>query len=102
MVAPDDPRPRSRANHPGTDDRNQIDRGPPVPRQKTAMPDGTQTTFTSPWMTTDQAANYLRVSGGTLRNWRSQGSGPTYRNVGRVVRYHREDLDAFMTDGANA
>lgn len=57
-------------------------------------------TFTSPWMTTDQAADYLSVSGGTLRNWRSAGAGPNYRTVGRIVRYHREDLDAFMTEGA--
>ena len=32
---------------------------------------------TTPWLTTEQAASYLSVSGGTLRNWRSSGApGP--------------------------
>ncbi|MFW8592817.1 helix-turn-helix domain-containing protein [Cribrihabitans neustonicus] len=57
-------------------------------------------TFTSPWLTTDQAAAYLSVSSGTLANWRSKGNGPRYRAVGRMVRYHRDDLDAFMMEGA--
>lgn len=57
-------------------------------------------TFTSPWLTTDQAAAYLSVSSGTLANWRSKGNGPHYRAVGRLVRYHRDDLDAFIMEGA--
>ena len=56
--------------------------------------------FTSPWLTTDQAAAYLSVSAGTLANRRSRGEGPRYRAVGRMVRYHRDDLDAFMVEGA--
>ncbi|MFD1344283.1 helix-turn-helix domain-containing protein [Litorisediminicola beolgyonensis] len=58
------------------------------------------TTFSSPWLTPADAAAYLRVSNGTLANWRSRGEGPRYRAVGRVVRYHRDDLDAFMVEGA--
>lgn len=57
-------------------------------------------TFTSPWLTTEQAAAYLSVSAGTLANWRSKGNGPRYRAVGRMVRYHRDDLDAFIMEGA--
>lgn len=57
-------------------------------------------TFTSPWLTTEQAAAYLSVSAGTLANWRTKGTGPRYRAVGRMVRYHRDDLDAFMMEGA--
>ncbi len=57
-------------------------------------------TFTSPWLNTNQAADYLSVSGGTLRNWRSAGAGPRYRTVGRVVRYHRDDLDDFFSAGS--
>ncbi|CTQ33921.1 helix-turn-helix domain-containing protein [Jannaschia rubra] len=56
--------------------------------------------FTSPWLTTEQAAAYLSVSAGTLANWRSMGTGPRYRTVGRIVRYHRDDIDAFMLEGA--
>lgn len=58
------------------------------------------TQFTSPWLTTDQAADYLSVSTGTLYNWRSQGRGPRYNTVGRIVRYHRDQLDAFLIEGA--
>lgn len=54
----------------------------------------------SPWMKTDQAAEYLQVSPGTLRNWRVDGHGPRASTVGRVVRYHRDDLDAFMRGAA--
>ncbi len=54
----------------------------------------------SPWLTTPEAAAYLSVSAGTMHNWRSKGVGPTYRTVGRIVRYHRDDLDTFMLEGA--
>ena len=54
----------------------------------------------SPWMTTDQAAAYLQVSPGTLRNWRVDGQGPRAHTVGRIVRYNVGDLDAFLLAGA--
>jgi len=54
----------------------------------------------TPWMTTAAAAGYLSVSAGTMHNWRSRGIGPTYRTVGRIVCYHRENLDAFLMEGA--
>ncbi len=58
------------------------------------------TTPSSPWLTTEDAASYLSVSEGTLRNWRSRGAGPRYHTVGRLVRYHRDALDAFIFRGA--
>jgi len=54
----------------------------------------------SPWMTTEEAAVYLSVAPGTLRNWRVDGLGPRANVVGRIVRYHRDSLDAFMREGA--
>jgi excisionase family DNA binding protein len=51
-------------------------------------------------MTTEQAAAYLSVSAHTMGNWRSKGEGPRYHVVGRVLRYHRDQLDAFMQAGA--
>lgn len=54
----------------------------------------------TPWMTTEDASSYLSISSGTMHNWRSKGVGPTYRTVGRIVRYHRDDLDAFLMAGA--
>ena len=54
----------------------------------------------SPWMTPSEVARYLSLSTGTLSNWRTSGGGPRYRAVGRVVRYHRDDLDAFLLEGS--
>lgn len=45
-----------------------------------------------------KAAAILDVSLSTLRNWRWRGNqGPHYRKIGaRLVRYHRDDLMAFV------
>lgn len=50
----------------------------------------------TPWMNTDAAGAYLSVSPRTLAVWRCEGKGPRWHSVGRLVRYHRDDLDAFM------
>lgn len=51
----------------------------------------------SPWLDSDAAAAYLSSTPGTLRVWRSLGTGPRYHIVhGKVVRYHVDDLDAFV------
>jgi len=47
-------------------------------------------------LTEDQAARRLAVSRYTLRNWRSQGGGPTYVQLGRAIRYRVSDLDAYV------
>lgn len=52
---------------------------------------------TSPWLDTEQAAAYLGSTAGTLKNWRATGQGPKYHLIQtRLVRYHLEDLDAFV------
>lgn len=52
---------------------------------------------TSPWLDTEQAAAYLGSTAGTLKNWRATGQGPKYHLIQtRLVRYHVEDLDAFV------
>nr|WP_255696890.1 helix-turn-helix domain-containing protein [Sandaracinobacteroides sayramensis] len=51
----------------------------------------------SPWLDTDAAAAYLGSTAGTLKNWRACGKGPRYRVLqDRLVRYHRDELDAFV------
>jgi hypothetical protein len=51
----------------------------------------------SPWLCTEQAAAYLGSTAGTLKNWRATGQGPKYHVIqSRLVRYHRDDLDAFV------
>ena len=57
-------------------------------------------TSPSPWLRPYAAAAYLGVALGTLRNWTSTGHVPFARR-GRVVRYHREELDAWLRQASN-
>lgn len=41
-------------------------------------------------------AEQLMVSVGTLRNWRSEGEGPTHVKVGSAVRYLESDIVAWL------
>jgi excisionase family DNA binding protein len=49
----------------------------------------------SVWLAPREAAAYLGISLGTLRNWTSARYVPFARR-GRVVRYRRHDLDAWL------
>lgn len=50
-----------------------------------------------PWLDTETAAAYLLCTPGTLRTWRSQGTGPRYSVMhGKLVRYHIDDLNNFV------
>ncbi len=46
-----------------------------------------------------EAANYLGLAAATLSKWRCHGDGPPFIKVGRLVRYRRADLDAFLQAG---
>jgi len=51
----------------------------------------------SPWFDTQEAATYLDMKPGTLKNWRHRGEGPKYSKINkRLVRYHVHDLDIFL------
>jgi len=51
----------------------------------------------SPWLDSEAAAEYLACTPGTLKTWRSQGQGPRYHVIhNKLVRYHADDLDAFV------
>ena len=56
---------------------------------------------TSPWLTTVAAAEYLGCTPGTLKTWRAAGAGPKYHGRHRFVRYHIDDLDAFVLNGGS-
>lgn len=43
-----------------------------------------------------QAAAYIGLAPGTLRNMRHQHRGPRYSKAGRTVLYDRIDLDAWL------
>ena len=50
-------------------------------------------------LTEREASVFLRISIGTLGNWRSAGKGPVYCKVGGyAVRYSSEDLRDFVND----
>lgn len=44
----------------------------------------------------EEAAAFLQVKPSTLQQWRWSGRGPLFVKVGRLVRYRRADLEAFM------
>lgn len=52
-------------------------------------------------LTEKQASKMLAVSVNTLRTWRQAKRGPVFvRPGGRLVRYKRADLEAFIEAGA--
>ena len=62
----------------------------------------TQTTARPELLTTDQAAAYLGTTPGTLAVWRCTKSRPLrYVKIGRLVRYRKRDLDAFLTENTH-
>ena len=55
----------------------------------------------TPWLTPQGAAEYLGGALGTLRTWTSAHYIP-HAKRGRVVRYRRDLLDAWLSRGACA
>ena len=54
----------------------------------------------SPFLNTDQAAAYLKISARTLKRLRRDGKGPVFRRHSRFVQYHIDDLDSWSSDHA--
>ena len=48
------------------------------------------------FLDSDQAADYLGLKRTTLEAWRCRGGGPQFVKLGRLVKYRRADLDAFI------
>jgi predicted site-specific integrase-resolvase len=44
---------------------------------------------------TVHAADELGLSPRTLEGWRRRGEGPPYLKIGRRVKYHPEDIEAY-------
>ena len=49
----------------------------------------------SPFLNTDQAAAYLKISSRLLKRLRVKGEGPVLRRHCRFVQYHIDDLDGW-------
>ena len=52
----------------------------------------------NPFLTTAEAADYLRLSRQFLEIARHRGDGPPYIKLSRAVRYHRPSLDQWMLE----
>ena len=51
-----------------------------------------------PLLTPNATGEELGVSPqGTLAKWRLRGCGPRYCKIGRLVRYRRSDVEAWIT-----
>ena len=48
-----------------------------------------------PFLTTREAAQFLKLKANTLEKMRVYGGGPQYRKHGRHVVYHTDDLMAW-------
>lgn len=54
----------------------------------------------SPFLNTDQAAAYLKLSTRTLKRLKRAGKGPVFRRHSRFVQYHIDDLDSWSREHA--
>lgn len=52
----------------------------------------------SPFVTVEEAAEYLKLTRSTLDNFRWAGGGPKYRKHGGRVLYHRDELDRWSRE----
>ena len=54
---------------------------------------------TSPWLDAAQLVVYLGVSLRSIRKWTSRGQMPCHYLPGRLVRYHRDEIDTWLKKG---
>jgi predicted DNA-binding transcriptional regulator AlpA len=53
----------------------------------------------SPYLTDVQVAKYLNISISTMRGWRFDKKGPVHTKIGHSIRYHIDDINAFIKKG---
>jgi len=52
----------------------------------------------SPFLNSDQASAYLKISIRLLKQLRRSGKGPTFRRHSNLVQYHVDDLDDWSRE----
>ena len=57
-----------------------------------------QATVVPEYVTPDEASIFINMPLKTLAFWREKGDGPPFSRVGRHVRYHIDDLRAWMRE----
>lgn len=56
-----------------------------------------QKIIVSPFLNTEEAAQFVRLKKRTLDNMRSYGDGPAFRKHGNRVYYHIDDLNEWSS-----
>lgn len=56
----------------------------------------------TPYFLEIEAAQYLRMDIRTLRNHRSEKTGPAFRRHGGTLIYHEKDLDAWSKENVSS
>lgn len=44
----------------------------------------------------EEVSEMIGFNTGTLANWRSQGKGPRYQKIGRMVKYHMSYVQEWL------
>ncbi len=51
---------------------------------------------TAPWLTAKELADYLSISLRSVREWTRQGKMPCHYLPGRLIRYHKDEIDTWL------
>lgn len=54
------------------------------------------------WINIDEAAEYLGVKPGTIRDWIRKDKGVPAHKVGKLWKFKRSELDAWIQSGKSA
>ena len=57
-----------------------------------------QKSIVSPFLNTEEAAQFVRLNKRTLENMRLYGNGPAFRKHGNRVYYHIDDLNGWSSE----
>lgn len=54
------------------------------------------------WINIDEAADYLGVKVGTIRDWIRKGKGIPAHKIGKQWKFKKEELDQWVQSGKSA
>lgn len=75
--------------------KRKTDRAKPVATKKAVKARARNRRQSTPFLSIDEAALYLRVTARALEHYRGEGGGPDYRKHGGSIVYHKLDLDRW-------
>jgi excisionase family DNA binding protein len=53
------------------------------------------------YLTPDEVAERMRITRGTLANWRSRGKGPKFIRFGQRILYSEQQISRFIEECVN-